>query len=133
VSGYHYVRPYRRRNGTVVRGHLRRKEVRADLLLADEANTEAYVAHFEAQMRRSKLLYASFLQFARGGAMLGLNPIGIWWNPLTLIPDRGCVQSSRDHSHLAPHALGNATIALLIVLRHAFCNIPGNVNLRDNM
>jgi hypothetical protein len=24
VSGYHYVRPYRRRNGSLVRGHLRR-------------------------------------------------------------------------------------------------------------
>lgn len=24
MSGYHYVRPYRRQNGTLVRGHLRR-------------------------------------------------------------------------------------------------------------
>ena len=56
-------------------------EVRADLILAGEATTEAYVMHFEAQMRRSKVLYTSFLQFARSGAMLGLNPIGIWWTP----------------------------------------------------
>ena len=56
-------------------------EVRADLILADEATTEAYVMHFEAQMRRSKVLYTSFLQFASSGAMLGLNPIGIWWTP----------------------------------------------------
>ena len=56
-------------------------EVRADLILAGEATTEAYVMHFEAQMRRSKVLYTSFLQFAHSGAMLGLNPIGIWWTP----------------------------------------------------
>lgn len=24
MSGYHYVRPYRRQNGTLVRGHMRR-------------------------------------------------------------------------------------------------------------
>ena len=56
----------------------------ADLILAGEATKEAYVMHFEAQMRRGKvrkLLYTSFLQFARSGAMLGLNPIGIWWTP----------------------------------------------------
>jgi hypothetical protein len=59
-------------------------EVRADLILADEATTEAYVVHFEGQMRRSKmrkLLYASFLQFAHSGAMFDFNPIGIWWTP----------------------------------------------------
>jgi hypothetical protein len=59
-------------------------EVRADLILAGEATREAYVMYFEAQMRRSKvrkLLYTSFLQFARSGAILGLNPIGIWWIP----------------------------------------------------
>jgi hypothetical protein len=59
-------------------------EVRADLILADEATTEAYVMHFEAQMRRSrmrKLLYTSFLQFAHSGPMFDLNPIGIWWTP----------------------------------------------------
>jgi hypothetical protein len=59
-------------------------EVRADLILADEVSSEAYVIHFESQMRRSKvrkLLYTSFLQFARSGAMTGLNPVGIWWIP----------------------------------------------------
>jgi hypothetical protein len=66
------------------RQHNKLVEVRADLILAGEATTEAYVTHFEAQMRRSKvrkLLYTSFLQFASSGAMLGLNPIGIWWTP----------------------------------------------------
>jgi hypothetical protein len=28
MSGYHYVRPYRRRNGTYVRGHVRRNPTR---------------------------------------------------------------------------------------------------------
>ncbi len=59
-------------------------EVRADLILGGEVTSEAYAMHFEAQMRRRKvrkLLYASFLQFARSGAMIGLNPVGIWWAP----------------------------------------------------
>jgi hypothetical protein len=66
------------------RQHNKLVEVHADLILAGEATTEAYVTHFEAQMCRSKvrkLLYTSFLQFASSGAMLGLNPIGIWWTP----------------------------------------------------
>lgn len=28
MSGYHYVRPYRRRNGSYVRGHVRRNPTR---------------------------------------------------------------------------------------------------------
>ena len=59
-------------------------EVCADLILTDEVTAEAYAIHFDSQMHRSKvrkLLYTSFLQFASSGAMLGLNPIGIWWTP----------------------------------------------------
>ena len=57
-------------------------EVRADLIFADEVATEAYAAHFETQMHRSmvrKLLYSSYLQFARTGAMFSLNSMGAWW------------------------------------------------------
>jgi len=57
-------------------------EVRADLIFADEVTTEAYAAHFETQMHRSmmrKLLYTSYLQFARTGAMFSLNSMGAWW------------------------------------------------------
>ena len=47
--------------------------VRADLILADEPAVEAYMLHFEAQLRRGKvrkLLYASYVHFARAGAIL---------------------------------------------------------------
>jgi hypothetical protein len=43
-------------------------EARADLILSAEPSAEAYVAHFEAQMRRGRirrLLHAGFLRFAR--------------------------------------------------------------------
>jgi hypothetical protein len=59
-------------------------EVRAALILADEVTAEAYAVHFDSQMNRSKvrkLLYTSFLQFARTGAMFSLYPIGAWWPP----------------------------------------------------
>jgi hypothetical protein len=59
-------------------------EVRADLILTDEVTAEAYAMHFESQMHRSKvrkLLYASFLQFARSNAMFSLYPVGAWWPP----------------------------------------------------
>jgi hypothetical protein len=60
-------------------------EVRADLILDDELTAEAYIVHFEAEMRRGKvrkLLYAAYTQFSRTGVvMFSLNPIGIWWPP----------------------------------------------------
>jgi hypothetical protein len=59
-------------------------EVRADLILADEATIEAYAVHFEAQMRRSKVrtLLSGYLRFARSGAVMpSFDPIGIWWPP----------------------------------------------------
>ena len=48
-------------------------EARADLILADEPSVEAYAAYFETQMHRSKvrrLLYTSYLWFARAGTFL---------------------------------------------------------------
>jgi hypothetical protein len=60
-------------------------EVRADLILADEATVAAYAVHFETQMRRSKvrkLLSTSYLRFARNGvAMFNLTAIGMGWHP----------------------------------------------------
>jgi hypothetical protein len=47
--------------------------VRAAVILADDPTVKAYAVHFEAQMRRGKvrrLLYASFVHFARAGASL---------------------------------------------------------------
>jgi hypothetical protein len=46
---------------------------RADLILADEPGAEAYRRHFEVHLRRGKLgrlLYASYVNFARAGAGL---------------------------------------------------------------
>jgi hypothetical protein len=48
-------------------------EAHADLILADEPSAEAYAAYFETQMRRGKvrrLLYTSYLWFARAGTIL---------------------------------------------------------------
>jgi len=48
-------------------------EARADLILVGELSIKAYGRHFETQMRGGRirrLLYASFLHFARGGAGL---------------------------------------------------------------
>jgi hypothetical protein len=63
-------------------------EVRADLILANEATVAAYAVHFEAQMRRSKLrklLSTSYLRFARRGvAMFNLTAIGMGWDPTDL-------------------------------------------------
>jgi hypothetical protein len=54
----------------------------ADLILGSEFSARAYAAHFETQMHGGKVrkwLYASYIHFARGGAMaLGLDPAGIW-------------------------------------------------------
>jgi hypothetical protein len=51
--------------------------VRTDSIWADESTVQAYMLHFEAQLRRGKLrrlLYVSYIHFARAGAMLsGLN------------------------------------------------------------
>jgi hypothetical protein len=50
-------------------------EARADLILADKPSVEAYAAYFESQMHRGKvrrLLYASYLWFARAGTVLDL-------------------------------------------------------------
>ena len=48
-------------------------EANADLILADEPSVEAYAAYFDTQMHRGKvrrLLYASYLWFARAGTIL---------------------------------------------------------------
>lgn len=49
-------------------------EERADLILANKLDEDAYSAHFEAQMRRGKirrrLLYASYVYFVQAGAIL---------------------------------------------------------------
>lgn len=48
-------------------------EARADLILADEPSAGAYAAYFETQMHRAKvrrLLYTSYLWFARAGTIL---------------------------------------------------------------
>jgi hypothetical protein len=48
-------------------------EARADRILGGKPATEAYAVHFEAQMRGGKmrkLLYVSYLHFARAGAYL---------------------------------------------------------------
>ena len=51
---------------------------RAGLILAGELSAAAYADQFDAQMRRGKLrtlLYASYVQFARTGAVVfGLDP-----------------------------------------------------------
>jgi hypothetical protein len=58
-------------------------EARADLILADDIASKAYLVHFEAQIHRSKLrkiFNASYVQFARTGvALLGVYPTGSWW------------------------------------------------------
>jgi hypothetical protein len=58
-------------------------QARADLILADEIASEAYLVHFEAQIHRSKLrkfFKASYVQFARTGvALFNVYPTGIWW------------------------------------------------------
>jgi hypothetical protein len=63
-------------------------EVRADLILADEATAAAYAVHFEAQLRRRKarkLLNTSCLRFARNGVnMFNLTAIGMGWLPTGL-------------------------------------------------
>jgi hypothetical protein len=69
-----YQRDRRQRNKVV--------EARADLILGGELTAEAYVAHFETQMRRIKLrrlLYVSYVHFARGCVPLaGHGPGGLW-------------------------------------------------------
>jgi hypothetical protein len=69
-----YQRDRRQRNKVV--------EARADLILGGELTAEAYVAHFETQMRRIKLrrlLYISYVHFARACAPLaGHDSSGIW-------------------------------------------------------
>lgn len=48
-------------------------ETHADLILAGEPSAEAYAAYFETQMHRGRLrrlLYSSYLWFARAGAVL---------------------------------------------------------------
>ena len=69
-----YQRDRRQRNKVV--------EARADLILGGELTAEAYVVHFETQMRRIKLrrlLYISYAQFARACAPLaGHDLSGIW-------------------------------------------------------
>ena len=48
-------------------------EARADLILADEPSAQTYAAYFETQMHRGKvrrLLYTSYLWFARAGTIL---------------------------------------------------------------
>jgi hypothetical protein len=58
-------------------------EARADLILADKFASEAYLAHFEAQIHRSKLrklFNTSYTKFARSGvALLASYSTGIWW------------------------------------------------------
>jgi hypothetical protein len=69
-----YQRDRRQRNKVV--------EARADLILGGELTAEAYVVHFETQMRRIKLrrlLYIGYVHFARGCAPLaGHDSSGIW-------------------------------------------------------
>jgi hypothetical protein len=56
-------------------------EARADLILGGEFTIEEYAVHFETQLHRGivrKLLYNSYLHFARAGAiLLGLDPTEI--------------------------------------------------------
>jgi hypothetical protein len=63
-------------------------EVRADLILANDAAVAAYAVHFEAQMHRSvarKLLTANYLRFARRSvAMFNLTAMGMGWLPTDL-------------------------------------------------
>jgi hypothetical protein len=50
--------------------------VRAEFILADEPAVQAYMLHFEAQLRRGKLrrlLSASYIHFARAAMLSGLN------------------------------------------------------------
>jgi len=58
-------------------------EVRADLILADDATVAAYAVHFEAQMHRSvarELLTTNYLRFARRSvAMFNLTARGMGW------------------------------------------------------
>jgi|HubBroStandDraft_3_1064219.scaffolds.fasta_scaffold135190_2 hypothetical protein len=69
-----YQRDRRQRNKVV--------EARTDLILGGELTAEAYVVHFETQMRRIKLrrlLYISYVHFARACAPLaGHDSSGIW-------------------------------------------------------
>lgn len=47
--------------------------VRAEFILADEPTVQACMLHFEAQLRRGRLrrlLAASYIHFARAGAMV---------------------------------------------------------------
>jgi hypothetical protein len=63
-------------------------EVRADLILANDAAAAAYTVHFEAQMHRSvarKLLTTNYLRFARRSvAMFNLTAMGLGWLPTDL-------------------------------------------------
>ena len=69
-----YQRDRRQRNKVV--------EARTDLILGGEPTAQAYVVHFETQMRHIKLrrlLYISYVLFARARAPLaGHDPSGIW-------------------------------------------------------
>jgi hypothetical protein len=81
----HHARPRARRWECAMNSIQRKKlvEARADLILADEIASEAYLVHFEAQIHRSKLrkfFTASYVQFARTGvALFNVYPTGIWW------------------------------------------------------
>jgi hypothetical protein len=81
VAGYREFAMIRRHRNRLV-------EVRADLVLADEATAAAYAVHFEAQMHRSvarKLLTTNYLRFAcRGVAMFNLTAMGMGWLPTDL-------------------------------------------------